>query len=67
MMEQQVQAGGMGTNTDTEIGMDMGLTVDLEMVSDGPLKPLSLAAMEILLAALDPRLEGFGQGPSLSG
>lgn len=27
-------------------------------------KPLSLADMEILLAALDPRLEGFGAGPS---
>ena len=49
---------------DTDMQTDMGATVDLDMVSDAPLKPLSLAAMEILQASLDPRLEGFGQGPS---
>lgn len=35
-----------------------------ELATDGPLKPLSLTAMETLLAALDPRLDGFGAGPS---
>lgn len=54
MMERQVQA--------EDVGMDMGM--EAESGTDLPLKPLSLAAMELLLAALDPRLEGFGEGPS---
>ena len=37
---------------------------DSDLVPHGVLKPLSLGAMETLLAALDPRLEGFGEGPS---
>lgn len=35
-----------------------------ELTADTPLPPLSLGAMETLLAALDPRLDGFGKGPS---
>jgi hypothetical protein len=31
---------------------------------DGALRPLPLEDLETLLAALDPRLEGFGAGPS---
>lgn len=54
MMERQVQA--------EDVGLDMGM--EAESGTDLPLKPLSLAAMELLLAALDPRLEGFGEGPS---
>ena len=50
IMEWQVTAGGM----DNESGLAM----------QGLLKPLSLVDMETLLAALDPRLEGFGAGPS---
>ncbi|MFN6340351.1 MAG: hypothetical protein ACK41W_16735 [Cyanobacteriota bacterium] len=34
------------------------------MEAELPLRPLSLAALETLLAALDPRLDGFGEGPS---
>ena len=49
-MEWQVPADGMDSESDLA-------TPDLP-------KPLSLADMEILLAALDPRLEGFGAGPS---
>lgn len=55
-MEQPVDAEGMET--------PMGKTEDLAMVTHHMLKPLSLAAMEILLTSLDPRLEGFGEGPS---
>ena len=58
MMERQVQAEDVGL----DMGMDMGM--EAESGTDLPLKPLSLAAMELLLAALDPRLEGFGEGPS---
>ncbi len=54
MMERQVQA--------EDVSLDMGM--EAESGTDLPLKPLSLAAMELLLAALDPRLEGFGEGPS---
>ena len=50
LMEWQVPADGMDSESDLA-------THDLP-------KPLSLADMEILLAALDPRLEGFGAGPS---
>jgi hypothetical protein len=49
-MEAQVSAGGMDSETD--------------LATLGVLKPLSLADLETLLAALDPRLEGFGSGPS---
>lgn len=35
-----------------------------DLAMHGLLKPLSLVDMETLLAALDPRLEGFGAGPS---
>jgi len=49
-MERQVHSGGMGMAG--------------ELATDGSLRPLSLTAMETLLAALDPRLDGFGAGPS---
>lgn len=49
-MERQVHSGEMGMAE--------------ELATEGSLKPLSLAAMETLLAALDPRLDGFGAGPS---
>jgi hypothetical protein len=56
VMEQQVQTGEMG----------MGLSGDLagDLKIHGSLPRLSLPAMETLLAALDPRLDGFGEGPS---
>lgn len=41
-------------------GMDNGADLPL----DALLKPLSLVDLETLLAALDPRLDGFGAGPS---
>lgn len=50
MMEWPVAADGMNSDTDLAI--------------HGLLKPLSLVDMETLLAALDPRLDGFGSGPS---
>lgn len=53
-MEQRGQPG--------DWGKDMGL--DAEIASEAALQPLSLAALELLLASLDPRLEGFGEGPS---
>jgi len=34
------------------------------MAPDDPLPSLALAELEILLAALDPRLDGFGEGES---
>ena len=34
------------------------------MAPDDPLPNLSLAELETLLAALDPRLDGFGEGES---
>jgi len=34
------------------------------MAPDDPLPTLSLAELETLLAALDPRLDGFGEGES---
>jgi hypothetical protein len=37
---------------------------ETDLATHGLLKPLSLVDMETLLAALDPRLEGFGAGPS---
>lgn len=49
-MEWPVPAGGMDSEADPQV--------------DGLLKPLSLVDMETLLAALDPRLDGFGAGPS---
>lgn len=45
-----------------EMNMDLGMAANL--TTDGSLSPLSLEAMETLLAALDPRLDGFGEGPS---
>lgn len=50
IVEWQVTAGGMDNESD--------------LAMQGLLKPLSLVDMETLLAALDPRLEGFGAGPS---
>lgn len=38
--------------------------MEVDLTTDGRLRPLSLTAMETLLAALDPRLDGFGAGPS---
>ena len=49
-MEWHVQAGGIGGEAD--------------QLTDGALDPLPLEDLETLLAALDPRLEGFGAGPS---
>lgn len=49
-MEWHVQAGGM----DGEV----------EQLTDGALRPLPPQDLDTLLAALDPRLEGFGEGPS---
>ncbi|MFN9546724.1 MAG: hypothetical protein ACK6AD_06600 [Cyanobacteriota bacterium] len=37
---------------------------DTDLATESLLKPLSLVDLETLLAALDPRLEGFGAGPS---
>jgi hypothetical protein len=37
---------------------------ETDLATHGLLKPLSLVDLETLLAALDPRLEGFGAGPS---
>jgi hypothetical protein len=34
------------------------------MAPDDPLPSLAVAELEILLAALDPRLDGFGEGES---
>lgn len=34
------------------------------MAPDDPLPALEIAELEILLAALDPRLDGFGEGES---
>jgi hypothetical protein len=50
MMEWQLPEGGMDGETD--------------LASHGLLPPLSVVEMETLLAALDPRLDGFGSGPS---
>ena len=36
----------------------------MPMAPDVPLPTLSLAELETLLAALDPRLDGFGEGKS---
>ncbi len=36
----------------------------MPMAPDDPLPALSLAELETLLAALDPRLDGFGEGES---
>jgi hypothetical protein len=41
-----------------------GMVNEAELVAESVLKPLSLVDLETLLAALDPRLEGFGEGPS---
>ena len=43
---------------------DDGMDGETDLASEGLLPPLSLVDMETLLAALDPRLEGFGAGPS---
>ncbi|MEB3318058.1 MAG: hypothetical protein VKO39_07960 [Cyanobacteriota bacterium] len=37
---------------------------ETDLTTQPLLKPLSLVDLETLLAALDPRLEGFGSGPS---
>ncbi|MEB3259889.1 MAG: hypothetical protein VKP63_04590 [Cyanobacteriota bacterium] len=37
---------------------------DADLAIHGLLQPLSLGDLETLLAALDPRLDGFGSGPS---
>ncbi len=50
MMGRQLPEGGMDGETD--------------LASPGLLRPLSLVDLETLLAALDPRLDGFGSGPS---
>jgi hypothetical protein len=50
MMEGPVSTGEMDNASDLEI--------------QGLLRPLSLVDLETLLAALDPRLDGFGSGPS---
>ncbi|MFM7236431.1 MAG: hypothetical protein ACKOYK_06645 [Cyanobium sp.] len=42
----------------------MASDLPTDLGTDAPLGPLSLAALETLLAALDPRLDGFGEGPS---
>jgi hypothetical protein len=42
----------------------MASDLPTDLGADAPLGPLSLAALETLLAALDPRLDGFGEGPS---
>ena len=36
----------------------------MAMAPDDPLPPLNQAELETLLAALDPRLDGFGEGNS---
>ncbi|MFN9622840.1 MAG: hypothetical protein ACK587_08425 [Cyanobacteriota bacterium] len=43
---------------------DDGMDGETDLASEGLLPPLSLVDMETLLAALDPRLDGFGSGPS---
>lgn len=50
MMERSWPEGGMDDETD--------------LASPGLPRPLSLADLETFLAALDPRLDGFGSGPS---
>jgi hypothetical protein len=50
MMEWQLPEGGMDG--------------EMDLARHGLLRPLSLVDMETLLAALDPRLDGFGSGPS---
>ncbi len=50
MMEGPVSTGEMDSPSD--------------LVIQGLLRPLSLVDLETLLAALDPRLDGFGSGPS---
>ncbi len=50
MMGWQLPEGGMDGETD--------------LASPGLPRPLSLVDLETLLAALDPRLDGFGSGPS---
>jgi hypothetical protein len=45
-------------------GRHAGAPSGAPMAPDDPLPPLSLAELETLLAALDPRLDGFGEGES---
>ena len=45
-------------------GRHAGSLSGVPMAPDDPLPPLSLAELETLLAALDPRLDGFGEGES---
>jgi len=45
-------------------GGHAGALSSAPMAPDDPLPPLSLAELETLLAALDPRLDGFGEGES---
>lgn len=46
-----------------EMEREIGIAAK-QVKEEGPLKPLSLDALELLLAALDPLLDGFGEGPS---
>lgn len=41
-----------------------GLDGETDLASPSRLRPLSSGGLETLLAALDPRLDGFGSGPS---
>ena len=45
-------------------GRHAGARFGVPMAPDDPLPALSLAELETLLAALDPRLDGFGEGES---
>jgi len=45
-------------------GRHAGDRSGVPMAPDDPLPALSLAELETLLAALDPRLDGFGEGES---
>lgn len=45
-------------------GMKGGIELDGDLGRGGPLPRLSATGLETLLASLDPRLDGFGEGPS---
>jgi hypothetical protein len=45
-------------------GMKEGIDLDGDLGWGGPLPRLSATGLETLLASLDPRLDGFGEGPS---
>jgi hypothetical protein len=44
--------------------MDNAMGSETDLAIQGLLRPLSIVDLETLLAALDPRLDGFGAGPS---